>query len=219
LLSGSTVPALCADAASCGADLVVMTTHGRGPLSRFWLGSVADGLVRQLSVPLLLVRPKEGPVDLDAEVRLRRFLIPLDGSAHAEAILEPALALGEASGAAYTLLRVVGPVPVVGYDVFGYAPAGTDVALAEQLRQQAAAYLDRVAGRLCERGLEVRNHVVVNPSTAGAILTAADPRLADLVALETHGRGGPARLLLGSVADKVVRGAAAAVLVHRSPEP
>jgi nucleotide-binding universal stress UspA family protein len=155
----------------------------------------------------------------DAEVRLRRFLIPLDGSAHAEAILEPALTPGEATGAAYTLLRVVGPVPVVGYDIFGYSPAGTDVALVEQLRQQAVAYPDRVAGRLRERGLEVRNHVVVNPSTAGAILTEADPRLADLVALETHGRGRPARLLLGSVADKVVRGATTAVLVHRSPEP
>jgi nucleotide-binding universal stress UspA family protein len=38
-------------------DLVVMATHGRGPLSRFWLGSVADHVVRHVSVPVLLLRP------------------------------------------------------------------------------------------------------------------------------------------------------------------
>ena len=41
-------------------DLIVMTTHGRGPLSRFWLGSVADELVRRATVPLLLIRPQGG---------------------------------------------------------------------------------------------------------------------------------------------------------------
>ncbi len=48
------------------ADLVVMTTHGRGPLGRFWLGSAADELVRTLPMPVLLVRPREGSPDLGA---------------------------------------------------------------------------------------------------------------------------------------------------------
>jgi nucleotide-binding universal stress UspA family protein len=219
LLEGPTVEALCEHVATAGADLVVMTTHGRGPLSRLWLGSVADALVRRLTVPLLLVRPKEEPADLAAGVSLRHILIPLDGSKHAESILGPALALGEATGAAYTLLRVVEPVPVLGYDVFGYAQAGTDIAVVEELRHQAVGYLEGVAGRLRGRGLHVRTLVLVNPSPAGAILTETAPELHDLVALETHGRGGPARLLLGSVADKVIRGSACPVLVHRSPEP
>jgi nucleotide-binding universal stress UspA family protein len=219
LLEGSPAAALCEYVTAATVDLVVMTTHGRGPLSRFWLGSVADTLVRRLTAPLLLVRPKEGPADFATEVTFRRVLIPLDGSRHAEAILDPALALGQATDAAYTLIRVVEPIPVLGYDVFGYATAGTDVAVVDRVREQAATYLKGVAVRLQNRGLTVRTQVPVNLSTAGAILTEAEARGHDLIALETHGRGGPARLLLGSVADKVIRGADRPILVHRSPEP
>ncbi len=219
LLSGLTVEALCRHAAGSGTDLVVMTTHGRGPLTRTWLGSVADGLMRQMAAPLLLVRPSEEPVDLRAEVRLCHLLVPLDGSLHAEAILEPALALVQVMGADCTLLRVVEPVPVLGYDVFGYAPTGTDPMMMERLREQAVDYLDGVAGRLRERRVQVRPLVLVNPSAAGAILSETESLRHDCIALVTHGRGGAARLLLGSVADKVIRGATTPVLVHRSPEP
>jgi nucleotide-binding universal stress UspA family protein len=195
-----------------------MTTHGRGPLSRFWLGSVADALVRSLTVPILLVRPTSEPADLTRDVVMRQILIPLDGSRHAEAILGPALEIGQIMGAAFTLLRVVEPIPVLGYDVFGYAPAGPDVALLDKLQEEANQYLNNVASRLQKPGLHVRTLVQMNPSPAGAILAASDPQLQDLVALETHGRGGPSRMLLGSVADKVIRGAVGPVLVHRSKE-
>ena len=57
--------------------------------------------------------------------------------------------------------------------------------------------------------------VVVNQSPAAAILEEARGHEIDLIALETHGRGGLARLCLGRVADKVVRGAQTPVLVHR----
>ena len=57
LLHGMVLDALEVDAQRIGADLVVMTTHGRGGIARAWLGSVADGLVRRLHVPVLLVRP------------------------------------------------------------------------------------------------------------------------------------------------------------------
>lgn len=219
LLEGLAVPSLCDHVKSSLADLVVMTTHGRGPLSRFWLGSVADAFVRQISVPLVLVRPQEEPTDLAAEVALQHILIPLDGSTHAEAILEPALAIGEAMGAVYTLLCVVQPVPLPGYDTFGYASAGTDTDLVDQLRQQSISYLDKVAERLRDRGLHVRTQVLVDHSAACAILTEAESRDHDLIALETHGRDGASRLFLGSVADKVIRGTVTPILLHHSPEP
>src|SRR6476620_6031268 len=53
LLEGEIVTALTDHAVRSGVDLVVMTTHARGPLGRFWLGSVADELIRHLPVPLL----------------------------------------------------------------------------------------------------------------------------------------------------------------------
>jgi len=219
LVEGPTVEALDEHAVGTGADLVVMTTHGRGPLSRFWLGSVADALLRRLPMPVLLVRPgEEEEPDRTAAPALRHVLVPLDGSPHAEEILKPALALGALTGADYTLLRVVEPVPVVGVDLPGYAAAGTDLASLDKLQGDARVYLNGVAARLRGQGLHVQTRVAVNAQAAGAILDEAGRRGQDLIALETHGRGGLARLLLGSVADKVLRGATTPVLVHRTPE-
>src|ERR1019366_3394788 len=84
---------------SLRVNWVVMTTHGRGPLGRFWLGSNTDELVRSLPIPLLLVHPHDHPVDLQEADTVKHMLIPLDGTPLAEQILEPALTLGKALGA------------------------------------------------------------------------------------------------------------------------
>lgn len=88
-----------------GADLVVMSSHGRGAFDRLWLGSVADELIRSLEIPLLLVRPtKQEPVpDLGHEAMLRHILLALDGTPLAERVLTPVLAIGKAMDADYTL--------------------------------------------------------------------------------------------------------------------
>src|SRR5690606_5946298 len=92
-----------------GVDLVVMATHGRGALRRAWLGSVADTLVREGGRPVLLVRPpdEEARPDPDAPVTFSHLLIPLDGSDEAEQAVRPAMELGEATGARFTLLTVI----------------------------------------------------------------------------------------------------------------
>jgi nucleotide-binding universal stress UspA family protein len=211
-------------AARAGADLVVMATHGRGPLARFWLGSVADELVRQLPLPLLLVRPRETAPDLTHAPDLRRVLLPLDGSPLAERILDPAVALG-GTGATYTLLRVVKPALLPAYAPEG-RPLGQEVEglldriqeIQKRLLADAEEYLAGVAGRLRARGLQVQTQVAVEEQPAVAILREASEGRAGLIALETHGRHGLARLFLGSVADKVVRGASVPVLVHRCLE-
>ena len=59
LLEGPVAETLQEHALGKGCDLVVMTTHGRGPVSRFWLGSVADQLVHRLPIPLLLIHTRE----------------------------------------------------------------------------------------------------------------------------------------------------------------
>jgi nucleotide-binding universal stress UspA family protein len=74
-------------AEATNAELLVMTTHGRGPLTRFWLGSVADALVRQIPIPTVLVRSQEAAPELASAPMFRQVLIPLDGSALAEHIL------------------------------------------------------------------------------------------------------------------------------------
>jgi nucleotide-binding universal stress UspA family protein len=211
LLDGPVADAIGWHATAAESGLLVMTTHGRGPLARFWLGSVADALVRQASIPILLVQPKEAPPDLAQEPVLGRVLIPLDGSELAEQILEPALALGAATQAEYTLLRVVQPMKPGGH-----------IQLLKQLQDlhrqdwtEAQEYLERSTERLRSRALTVQTRVVSHDQPAAAILGDASAHGADLIALATQGRGGLKRLLLGSVADKVLRGAATPVLVYR----
>ena len=89
------------------ADLIVMTTHGRGPASRFFLGSVADEVMRRSPVPVLLLRPHDPPAETAAPPAVSKVLVPLDGSALAEEVLGPAAVLVRLLGARCTLLRVV----------------------------------------------------------------------------------------------------------------
>jgi nucleotide-binding universal stress UspA family protein len=214
LLSGPVAEALQRHTAAVAADLLVMTTHGRGTWSRFWLGSVADRLVRLVTEPMLLVRPRQEAAAVEAAPELRRVLIPLDGSDLAEQILDPALALGSLMQAEYVLLQVVKPLPVNGLDVPGYAPGAPDPSFLKGARDAALDYLDSVAGRLRARSAHVRTRVAVSPQAAGAILDEARAAGIQLIALATHGRGGFKRLLLGSVADKVLREASVPVLVQ-----
>jgi nucleotide-binding universal stress UspA family protein len=187
-------------AAGLGADLVVMATHGRGPLGRAWRGSVADGLLRRASVPVLLVRGYDAPADLTGDPPLRHVLTALDGSELAEQALGPAVALGALRGADHTLLRV--------------APLSADSPAGDDPHAAAWGYLRRVEDRLGGRTRRVRAQVFLDQQpTAEAILWYARRHDADLIALATRGRGGLGRLLRGSLADRVVRGADVPVLV------
>ena len=214
-LDGPVVPTLQGYLAERRPGLVVMMTHGRGGLSRAWLGSVADGLVRHASVPLLLVRsPADGsgdPGDL-AEPRVRRVLVPLDGSAMAEEALDHVVSLGAPDDMVYTLLTVLVPLPGHPYPDAEGPTARADI---ERRREAALAYLDRAAEELRQTGARVETRVVVHDRPAERILDAADEHHVDAIALSTHGRGAVSRLVHGSVADKVVRGATVPVLVCR----
>jgi nucleotide-binding universal stress UspA family protein len=79
---------------------------------------------------------------------------------------------------------------------------------------EGQSYLDSVAHQLRARSFQVNTRLIVNRPAAVAIAEATTTSSIDLIALETRGRGGMARLMLGSVADKVIRGAPSAVLVH-----
>lgn len=215
VLEGPAAEMLSKHATISGADLVVMTTHGRGPLTRFWLGSVADRLVRELPAPVLLVRPHEMALDFLNDVPEQFFqhmLIPLDGSALAETVVEPAVALGKLMHARYTLLQAI-EVPMLGYAPAAYA-TGLDERIINEWQAEAQSYLDQIAKRMRAQGLHVQTSVLV-AQPAIAILNYAREQSVDLIAMATHGRGNLARMLMGSVADKVVRGAGTTVLLQR----
>lgn len=211
VLEGSIAETLQEHALGKGCDLVVMTTHGRGPVSRFWLGSVADQLVHRVSLPLLLIRTREEVPPPASEPQIRNVLVALDGTPTAEQILQPAGLLAKLMRASCTLLRVV--PSVVPHIV--YTEAVVDATLADKLRAEAHVYLQRVADSLRDQGFAVQTRIIAHAHPATAILNEAASGEYDLLALETHGRRGLPRLFLGSIADKLVRGAAIPVLLHR----
>jgi nucleotide-binding universal stress UspA family protein len=211
LLDGPTAPSLAEHVRDAGIDLVVMATHGRGGIQRAWLGSVADQLIRSLKVPLLLIRPTEqatGPVALAGQV-----LVPVDASPLAEEVLDPAAKLAGLLEAEMSVLQVVSPVTVA-QDTMVALSTAYDEELTSLRRQQAQPYVDGIAERLRGQGLRASGAAVVGLKVADTILSLARPGDVSIIALATHGRGGLQRLALGSIADKLVRGADVPVLVY-----
>lgn len=198
------------------ADLVVMTTHGRGGVTRAWLGSSADAMVRESRIPVLLVRPEKRGDEEVAKERFERILIPLDGSKPAEQIVAHAVAVG-GKEASYELVKVTSPDNVSPEDAKGYGfQTGQDSVVLE--RKRVKEYLEGIAGKLREEGYDVSTDVIGALRPARGILDHAAESGADLIAIATQGRGGLRRLLIGSVADKVLRGAEVSVLAYRPVE-
>ena len=200
-VDGPAGPAVCEEVTRLDADLVVMTTHGRGGVGRLWHGSVADYVVRHLTVPVLLVHPDHGKTR-SADSAFRGILVALDLSEDSEAILEPVVELARITHAPVTLMHVVmEPVLEVWKD------------------PEAPRRLDRIADRLRERDVVVSTRVATGIDAALTLRDALRESRFDLMAMTTHGAGGLRRLWMGSVADKVVRSASKPVLILRPRTP
>jgi nucleotide-binding universal stress UspA family protein len=218
VVRGVPADAICERARAVGADLVVMTSHGRTGLSRAWIGSVADAVVRRSGIPVLMLRPIEGaPGRRAAHHLFKKILVPVDGSATALAVLPAAAALARCSDAHVVLVRVVEPVPVVPIDSdmgIGYSAMVPDREATRRLVDDATAHLAAVGRSFGEmEKLVVETQVVVN-NVARGILDFAAAHEVDAIAMTTHGRG-VTRLLLGSIADKILRAGGLPVMLKR----
>lgn len=194
-------------AGEAGADLIVMSTHGRSGVGRWVYGSVADAVMRYATVPVLLVPAacdREWPVH-----RGLRVLVPLDGSDVSGEAIPPAVELARVLEAEILLLQVVEPPSYAYASEYPYLTFDVDAELAE-----ARKYLEMVAAELRAGGLVVSVHVA-SGSPASMIASVARDRGADIIAMATHGRGGLARLVMGSVATGTVQRSSVPVLVVR----
>jgi nucleotide-binding universal stress UspA family protein len=216
---GPTVSTILAVAAASQADLIVMCSHGYTGITRRIMGSVAEKLAREASVPILVLR-EYGPVPGVAHPgasRTLRALVPLDGSAYAKAALEPA---------AYLLAALAGPAPGVLHLVRVVQPVTTDIEEGGMLTASAKArrYLSAttehiregfVAPAVAKLNLDVTWSVAVDTYVAETLIRAAENAEAtegdevfggcDLIALATHGRDGLQRWVMGSVTEHVLR--------------
>lgn len=196
-----------------GFSLVVMATHGRGGVERFWLGSVADHVIRSATVPVLLVRPRDG-----AATSLERVVVAIAGSDEDERIVATVSEFVDMARARMTLAHVVLAAPVIAAldTAMGPPPnemAGVPVPEVSDRVQAAERYLEWMAGPLRAGGATVDTRVEHAGSVPRAVLDIAKGAEADLIAVGTAARTPLTRAFMGSVADKIVRSASCSVLV------
>lgn len=180
---------------NAGADLIVMGTHGRRGLSHLLLGSVAERVVRTASAPVLTVRS-------DAEINtggISRILVPHDFSDASADAVRTAAAWAASLDAEITLLHVVEPVV---YPEF-YSMDSISDDLMHRLVSRSNDALQRVQGDLGDQPA-VTTRVEIGRA-ADTIVAVAEPEKFDLLVMATRGLSGIEHMLLGSVAEAVLR--------------
>jgi nucleotide-binding universal stress UspA family protein len=215
---GSTIPAILAVVETFDIDLILLCSHGYTGMRRRIVGSVAQRLTHDAPVPVLVLRedgPVPGELSQDTGCPLRA-LVPLDGTAHAKAALEPAAnlvaALSASEPAALHLLRVVQPVTTA-------IEEGGMLTASEQARRYLSATAEHiregyVAPAVAELGLNVTWSVAVDTYVAETLVKAAEQVIVpawsemggdvDVIALATQDRDGLQRWAMGSVTEHIL---------------
>lgn len=184
-------------------DLIAMTTRDRTGLSRMLHGSVTENVLRRAEVPLLICRGGQ------VLRHWKRILVPLDETASMEEILPDVSFLARKTGASVELLQAVLPVPTV-----AYGAGGAWIQAYGARPDSLTPFLKEASSRLASEGVDV--HPARRWSLSGAgILHRCNEGDIDLVCMTTHGRTGLSRLLMGSVAEEVLRHAPCPVFVRR----
>jgi len=182
-------------ASDLGCDLIVMGTHGRRGLSHLFLGSVAERVVRMSPAPVLTLRA-DAVVEPDG---VTRILVPYDFSGASAEALRQAAVWADALNAQITLLHVVEPVVYPEFYSVDILPDN----LMMRLTTRSEEALDKAAAELLD-GLGCTTLVEVGRA-ADTIVNLADPERFDLVVMATRGLSGLEHVLLGSVAESVLR--------------
>lgn len=214
-------------AAELGCDLLVMGTHGRTGLGRLLTGSVAEAVLRQASCPVLALRSPAHP-DAASGTRahteaprpsggkgravppVRNIVHPTDFSECSGVALRVARALARDHGARLILLHVVTLIDVPHLN----KPATVED---PETCRQALEALCR-----CLDDTDLKYPVTARlklGESAAEILRTSDETRCDLLVLGTHGRKGLVRLLMGSVAEQVLRHARCPVLLVKTRNP
>jgi len=140
-------------------------------------------------------------------MKIDRILVPLDGSVLAEAALDAAADFARAASSTIVLLRAAEAHVFPGAD-----PTDAQV----RAVSEAEDYLARAAERLRQHGVKEVQTSVWYGAPAESIAEAARVRQADLIVMSSHGRGGLGRLILGSVAESVLRSTDTPILLIRA---
>jgi nucleotide-binding universal stress UspA family protein len=198
-----------------GADVVVLTTHGRGGLRDFLFGSIAQQVVRGGKTPTLIVRPTESPGPGGTYLP-RTIVVPLDGSSDSEPALGYAREIAGATGARIILASIVPTIGTAGGELAvsaTFSPNATAEVL-DLAGHDLESYLQAKAGELRTGGANVETILGRGRATRG-LSAIVEEQAADLVILATHGRSGLDSALSGSVAPHLLSDLRQPVLLIR----
>jgi nucleotide-binding universal stress UspA family protein len=205
-------------------DLILMGTHGRSGISQFLVGSVAERVVRTAPCPVLTVRhpehefviPDPSETPRPVMITLKQILVATDFSEPSDAALAYGRELARTFDADLTVLHVAENLAArsFGADGIAFTSAELQADVEDMARSRVAALLVGDANL----GIRSTGVVVTGNSPAATVTAYAEQQNIDLIVMGTHGRGAVAHLLMGSVAERVVRTAPCPVLTVRHPE-
>jgi nucleotide-binding universal stress UspA family protein len=181
---GSPADVIAAYATTLGSAVIVVGTHGRGGMGTTLLGSTAVKLVGRPDQPLLAYGPGAAP-----PTEPLRVIACVDGSEFSELSLKEGARWARALGTQLWIVQVVPP------------------GLPQYVTPYESSYVHNLSKELNGSGIKIEWEVLHSLTPARSILDAFGEDPSNMVVMATHGRRGLQRLLLGSVATEVVRGA------------
>ncbi len=184
------------------ADLVIMCTHGHGGLRELIFGSKAQQALQQGTQSILLLFPRED--DSVLPFKLKRLLVPLDGTAAHEPALPIAITIARTFGAELHLVLVIPTLATLSGEraASGLLLPSTMRAILDLSQQDAADYLDQAIARCQAEGV-VAHAELLRGDIVPELLGLAERLNVDLIVLASHGRAGLDALFTGSVASRI----------------
>jgi nucleotide-binding universal stress UspA family protein len=201
-IDGRAVSQTLHEADKINADLIVMATHGRGAIGRFWWGSFAHSLLQQVSIPVILVRGSSASAIFKPKM-ITHVLLPLDGEKISEKVIDPLLDLNIFPTARHTLLQVVRLEPK--YVVRDYA-LRTEWVPSRRRWIAGMQYLHPLATSLRDHGRRVHTKVLSSDEPVGDVIRrCAEQTDVDLITIRYRRRAPLSRLLWPSVSEYLFR--------------
>jgi nucleotide-binding universal stress UspA family protein len=179
-------------------DLIVMGTQGLRGLSHLLMGSVAEEVVRLARCPVFTVREKKQPKPIED---FERILAPVDFSDHSKKSLSYAKVMAESYGAKLQILHVIEENI---HPAFYASGKSSIFELIPNIKEKSEQALKQLLADAGGPKVDAEVHVVEGRATQ-EIVKFAEKYGSDLIVIATHGLTGIEHLLLGSVAEKVVR--------------
>ena len=207
--TGRAFDQICRFARELKADLIVLATHGRTGLKRIVLGSNAERVVQHSSSPVLIVREREREILTDGRLHLGAILVTTDFSESSAQALSYAITLARQFNSKLIVFHSFAVPPITPPDHSGPERPGPT---ADEIKAAAKEQMRTFIGGTDFDGVEFETQIHPG-SAAEKICEQAERQNVDLIVTSTHGRTGLWHVLIGSVAEHIVRYAHSPVLV------